>query len=210
MVNEIVKRSYNVTNFTALDENRVEGHAAVFGVRTNIANFFFEVIERGAFDKADLSDVALFVNHDDSKIPLARYRKDKGNSTMEIGIDEKGLTVNAGLDPENVEAKSLYSAIKRGDIDGMSFCFRVKGERWEGLDTDMPTRYISDIAKVFEVSAVTYPAYGDTDIKARSMEAAKKELEQAKEIERNKNPTSNELEVERLKIQINLKRSMEE
>jgi HK97 family phage prohead protease len=204
----IVKRAYTVNDFKA--ETRAEGekrgvvgHAAVFDQMTNICGWFNEVIERGAFDEADLTDVLFFVNHDLQKIPLARSRRNNGNSTMLLSIDQIGLLVDADVDTENnTEARSLYSSISRGDMDGMSFMFRIKEDKWENLDTDMPTRRILKIAKVFEVSAVNMPAYVGTDISARdqaALDSARQALERAKELE------SSRSEVELLKAKIKLK-----
>lgn len=125
------------------------------------------------------------VNHDSRKIPLARSRNNNGNSTLTLTIDNVGLAFTASVDTENnPEARQLYSAIQRGDIDGMSYCFRIQEDRWTDLDQDMPTRHILKISKVFEISAVTFPAYEDTDINARSeqmvLESAREALESAR------------------------------
>lgn len=181
----------------------IAGHPAVFGSPADIGGWFEEIIERGAFDDCDLSDVLLFTNHSNMKIPLARSRRNNGHSTMTLSIDDVGLKMDADLDIENnQEARALYSAIERGDMDGMSFCFRVKEQKWENLNTDYPTRRITKIAKVYEVSAVNEPAYEDTDISARdkeALESAKKAVETA----RSKSLESeNELEVYRLKNEI--------
>ncbi|GIM32960.1 HK97 family phage prohead protease [Paraclostridium bifermentans] len=199
-----VRRSFNALDFkTSDDEYNVEGHAAVFNQTTNIGGWFNEVIERGAFDDCDFSDVSFFVNHNIESIPLARSRKFNGNSTMELEVDEIGLYIRANLDIENnTEAKTVHSSISRGDIDGMSFAFRIKEQTWENLDSDMPTRRIQKIAKVFEVSAVNNPAYVDTDISARDkkdLEKAKLEVDTARS---NVNDTSKEIEILRLKTEI--------
>lgn len=184
-----VLRCYSGQEFRAVEEDGkkvIEGHPAIFDSITQIGTWFKEVIERGAFDKTDMSDVALFVNHDAEKIPLARSRRNNGNSTMTLNVDEKGLFMRAELDTEhNEEASKLYSAISRGDMDGMSFAFRVKDEEWEDLDNETPTRHIKAVSKVFEVSVVTYPAYADTDIFARSdgqtLESGEQALESARQ-----------------------------
>lgn len=199
-----VRRSFNALDFKTSDnEYNVEGHAAVFNQTTNIGGWFNEVIERGAFDDCDFSDVSFFVNHNIESIPLARSRKFNGNSTMELEVDEIGLYIRANLDIENnTEAKTVHSSISRGDIDGMSFAFRIKEQTWENLDSDMPTRRIQKIAKVFEVSAVNNPAYVDTDISARDkkdLEKAKLEVDTARS---NVNDTSKEIEILRLKTEI--------
>lgn len=167
-----------------VDGNKVVGLAAVYESRTNIGNMFEEVIERGAFDSSDLTDVLFFVNHDMSKIPLARSRRNNGNSTMRLSLDERGLNMEASLDVENnAEAKALYSAIQRGDMSGMSFLFTIKEDTWENLNSEMPTRRIKKIARVREVSAVNFPAYQDTELLARdaaSLESERKALDHAR------------------------------
>ena len=205
---EIVIRSFNMSDLQAVDDgNYIEGHAAVYDEKTNIGDCFYEIIERGAFDECDFDDVLFSVNHDMRKIPLARSRRNNGNSTMQLNLDAKGLYVKADLDVDNnTESKNLYSAVKRGDINGMSFIFYVKEDRWEDLDKDMPTRYIKKVKKVREVSAVNYPAYGGTDINARDqavLDNAEKTLENVRS---NELDNSNEqLELLRLKTQILMK-----
>ncbi len=203
-----VIRSYNVDDFITTSDERfnIEGHAAVYGQKVSIGGWFNEVIERGAFDECDFSDVSLFVNHDLNRIPLARSRLNKGNSTLQLRVDERGLFIQADLDIENnLEAKTLHSSIQRGDIDGMSFAFYIKDEVWEDLDQDVPTRRIKKISKVYEVSAVTYPAYDQTDISARNsndIELAKKVVQEArsKQMQANK-----QIELEQLRAQILMK-----
>lgn len=193
---EYVERSYTFTDLSASsdDDYNVIGHAAVFEQKTNIGGYFDEVIERGAFDGCDLTDVSLFVNHMQSSIPLARSRN--GQGTMAIGVDDKGLFIKAKLDIENnQDAKNLHSAISRGDISGMSFAFRVKDQKWEGMDTDMPLRRILKVSKVSEVSAVTYPAYQGTDIDSRS----KQDLDEA--VKQFKRSSVDYLELERLRTE---------
>ena len=199
-------RSYSGIEFKAVDnegEKIIEGHAAVFNRQTNVGGWFNEVIEKGAFDKADLRDVPLVINHDFTKIPLARSRRNNGNSTLTLSIDEIGLAIRAKLDVENnADARALYSAVERGDLDGMSFAFRVEDEEWQNLDTDMPTRRIKSISKVFEVSACTFPQYESTDLQARSNNApdsAKKALDNARAQSLDKD---NELEILKIKNRI--------
>lgn len=148
--------------------------------------WYTEIIDDGALDNADLRDVRFLVNHDTNMIPLARSRNNNANSTMQMSVvSGAGLDIRVDLDTENnVTAKSLYSAVDRGDISGMSFMFRVDEDRWEDLDSDHPTRHIISISKVFEVSAVTFPAYEATAIQARglsdALESAMTSLESAK------------------------------
>lgn len=156
----------------------ITGKPIVFNQKTNMG-YFEEIIERGALDGADLSDVRFLINHDIKKIPLARAKANNPNSTMTLKIEEDGLRVTIVLDVENnADARALFSAIQRGDISGMSFMFGIDKEEWENLDSDMPTRHIKAISIVIEVSAVTFPAYEGTEISARN----KSDLEHAKEI----------------------------
>lgn len=149
----------------------INGRPIVYESKTDL-EYFYEVIERGALDEADLKDVRFLVNHDTSMIPLARSRNNNANSTMQMTVDAQGMAIRVNLDTKNnSDARSLYSAIERGDISGMSFMFRVDEERWTDLDTDKPTRHIIKISDVIEVSAVTFPAYDDTSIGVRNKEA---------------------------------------
>jgi len=195
---ELISRAY--TSEFSIQANTITGLAAVYDSRTNIGNFFYEVIERGAFDETDLTDVLFFVNHDLSKIPLARSRRNNGNSSMTLKVDERGLNIETNLDVENnADARSLTSAIKRGDITGMSFLFSVKEDAWEELDAKIPTRRIKKIARVREVSAVNFPAYDATEISAResrSLDSDLKALENARAV---LDKTKEESEVLKLK-----------
>lgn len=173
MKKELERRSYNFE--VRAEENEkgkiITGRPIVYNSRTDLG-FFDEIIEGGALDNADLTDVRFLVNHDTSKIPLARSRRNNGNSTMLLSVDEFGMTIRVSLDTENnSEARSLYSAVERGDITGMSFMFGVSDEEWDELESEHPTRRIKKISTVVEVSAVTFPAYESTEINARSKEA---------------------------------------
>lgn len=214
--NEKEKRNFAVADLRAIEqtdtnnENIISGHAAVYDQMTNINDWFNEVIERGAFDNTDFKDVLLSVNHDLDNIPLARSRNNNANSTLQLQVDNVGLAIRANLDTQNnVDAKSLYSSVSRGDMDGMSFIFYVAEERWEGLDTDMPTRHILAIDKVVEVSVVSFPAYDGTDISSRdkeTLDSAKTALDNArsKELESSKGEKrqQEDLEFEKLKYEM--------
>lgn len=167
------QRSYNFEIRAEESEqgNIITGRPIVYNSRTDLG-FFDEIIEAGALDRTDLTDVRFLVNHDTNKIPLARSRRNNGNSTMHLTVDGEGMGIRVTLDTENnAEAKALYSAVSRGDISGMSFMFYVRDEEWDNLDSDHPTRRILDIGSVVEVSAVTFPAYASTEIYARSKDA---------------------------------------
>ena len=184
--------------------NIITGRPIVYNSRTDLG-WFDEIIEPGALNNTDLTDVRFLVNHDTSKIPLARSRRNNGNSTMQLTVDNEGMGIRVTLDTENnSEARALYSAVQRGDISGMSFMFGIRDEEWDDLDTDHPTRRIKDISTVVEVSAVTFPAYESTEINARSKEAldnARSAVETARQ--RGANSLDSE-EKEKLKLQINI------
>lgn len=184
--------------------NIITGRPVVYDSMTDIG-CFDEIIEKGALDDTDLTDVRFLVNHDTSRIPLARSRRNNGNSTMKLDVDDKGLTVDVTLDTENNEqAKALYSAIQRGDITGMSFMFSVDDEDWENIESEHPTRRIKKIGTIVEVSAVSFPAYDATSIQARdkaTLESARLALESAKQ-SRAKSLDSDTAETLKLKIKI--------
>jgi HK97 family phage prohead protease len=138
---------------------------------------YYETIQQGALDGADLSDVPFKYNHSDQVMIMARTR----NKTLELFPDNEGLYVRANL-ANTTGGNDLYTLISRGDIDKMSFAFTVKSERY---DRQSRTRVIEKIDKLFDVSAVDLPAYPTTSISARAfyeMEIEKevKDLEKSK------------------------------
>ena len=172
----------------------LSGQPIVFDQKTDLG-WHDEIIESGALNETDLRDVRFLVNHNVDMIPLARSRNNNANSTMQMSVDESGMKIRVDLDTENnSDARSLYSAVERGDISGMSFMFSVDKDAWDDPESEHPTRHIRSIGKVFEVSAVTFPAYSQTSITARglsdALDSAKESLESVKaelrEIERHK------------------------
>jgi HK97 family phage prohead protease len=180
----VEKRAFLCEVRTREDEERgkiLEGIPIVFNQKTNLG-FCDEVIESGALDKTDMKDVRFLVNHDTNSIPFARSRNNNKNSTMQLEVIDKGLHMRVDLDTKrNARAQELYSAVDREDINQMSFMFIVDGDWWEDLDSDHPTRHITSISKIFEVSAVTFPAYEGTSINARSTDDGHASLESVKE-----------------------------
>lgn len=142
----------------------LNGRPIVYDQPTTIndpAGKYIEIIRRGALDGADLSDVRLFYNHDFNKIPLARTPK-----TMSLSVDSAGLSISAEL-PNTEDARAVHTAVKRGDLSGMSFSFTVPA----GGDTYNPktnTREILKIAKIYETSIVPFAAYPQTSVEART------------------------------------------
>ena len=176
------------------------GQPIVYDERTNLG-WYDEIIDNGALAETDLRDVRFLVNHNTDMIPLARSRNNNANSTMQMEVIEgKGMSIRVDLDTENnAEAKSLYSAVERGDISGMSFMFITDGDSWEDVDTDHPTRHVRSIKKVLEVSAVTFPAYEATSIQARGLSDALDSARESLDSERAKRA-----EIERKKQKIRL------
>lgn len=203
------QRSYNFEIRAEQNEDGlgiVRGRPIVYDSRTDLG-YFDEVIERGALNGADLRDVRFLVNHDISKIPLARSRNNNANSTMQLTVDDQGMSIRVNLDIiNNSDARNLYSAIERGDITGMSFMFAIDDEEWSDLESEHPLRRIKRISNVVEVSAVTFPAYESTSISVRNKEAlenAKLALESAK---RSKEKTlDSALELEKAKFEAFMK-----
>ena len=169
----------------------ITGMPIVFDQATDLG-WYQETIDRGALDNTDLRDVRFLVGHNTSMIPLARSRNNNENSTMQMTVDENGMNIRVDLDTENnAEARALYSAVKRGDMTGMSFMFTVDSDSWTDTDTDYPKRLIRSISRVLEVSAVAFPAYPGTSISIQaasegetldsvraSLESAKKQIEE--------------------------------
>lgn len=206
-MSKMEKRSFTVTGLQTREENGVgivEGRPIAYDSPADIGGCFREVIAKGALDGTDLTDVRLCLNHDTSYV-YARSRRNNPNSTMQLIPDDEGLRIRANLDIANSpKAQDFYSAVKRGDMDTMSFMFDISAEDWQGLDSDYPTRTITGIGTVVEVSAVTFPAYKDTSISARSQETldnARAVLESAKK-RAVKEPLDNGIEVLKTKIKL--------
>ncbi len=177
----------------------ITGRPIVFEARTDIGPWD-EIIDRGALDETDLKDVRFLVNHNIDMIPLARSRNNNANSTMQMSVDENGMSIRVDLDiANNADARSLYSAVSRGDISGMSFMFSVDKDSWDEVDSEHPTRHIRSIRRVLEVSAVTFPAYAQTSIQTRGLSEALDSAKESLESERNR---LKEIERRKQKIRI--------
>ena len=182
------KRAFNFEIRAEKNEQHgffIAGTPIVFDQDTDMG-WYQERIDHQALAGADLKDVMFLVGHDTSMIPLARSRNNNENSTMQMSVTDAGMEIRVDLDVENnPRAAELYSAVKRGDISGMSFMFIVDKDSWEDIESDYPKRTILGISKVFEVSAVAFPAYPQTSIQAASedasLDSARVSLESAKQ-----------------------------
>ena len=179
------------------EEYVIEGYPIVFNQKTDMGDWDEVIDPASVGDGTVLRDAALMIGHDFGMIPLAHSRRNNGSGTMTLTPDEHGVAMRAVLDVKNnPRAAEAYSAIKRGDMTGMSFAFIANEERWEDLDTERPLRRITGFANVLEVSLVAFPAYKGTSVQAAaegdaldsvraSLESAKQQLaeERAREAE---------------------------
>jgi len=138
--------------------NKLIGYAAVFDSPSEPMPFT-EFVRRGAFTKTinDGADVRLLVDHEG--VPLARTR----SGTLNLSEDDKGLLVEAELDPANPDAQRVLSAMSRGDLSQMSFAFRTIKDSW---NKEMTVRELKEV-QLFDVSVVTFPAYEETSAELR-------------------------------------------
>ncbi len=141
---------------------KISGHAAVFNSLSEDLWGFREKIAPGAFkDALAKSDIRALLNHDPNYV-LGRTK----NGTLRAWEDEAGLAVE--IDPPPTRwAGDLLVSIDRGDISQMSFAFRVGEEEWGDVD-GVKERTIVSFDEIFDVSAVTYPAYPETDVSLRA------------------------------------------
>ena len=148
-------------------EPTVSGYAALYNRETTIAGLFREQIAPGAFRTAvdGDDDVRALFNHDPNLV-LGRTK----SGTLSLRSDAKGLRYDIQLNPEDPEAVSVRAKIKRGDVSGSSFGFRVTEDDWDDSPTKkgkLPMRTIRSV-ELFDVSPVTYPAYPQTSVTARA------------------------------------------
>ncbi len=156
-------RSCFVAEFRgAVQENRVVGHAAVFGQLAQIRGGL-ERVDPAAFNRAlnEKHDVVLLFNHDG--LPLGRT----SSGTLRLGIDENGLTVDNDL-PDTQLGHDVRALMARGDLRAMSFGFIPTADRFDEVE-GKHVRTITDL-DLFDVSIVTNPAYSGTDVALRSMD----------------------------------------
>lgn len=145
---------------TTEDEKmEIKGYAVVFNSPETYG--YTEIISEKALDDADMSDVVLRYNHNDSFMVLARTR----NNSLKLEKDEKGLFMNATLQDNITEHRNIFNAIDSGLIDKQSFAFTVEEDEYD-YDTD--TRTITKIGKLFDVSVVDQPFYNATDVSVAS------------------------------------------
>lgn len=144
---------------TADEKMEIKGYAVVFNSPETYG--YTEIISEKALDNADMSDVVLRYNHNDSFMVLARTR----NKSLKLEKDKKGLKIDAILQDDITEHKNIFNAIKSGLIDKQSFAFTVEEDEY---DYESDTRIITKIGKLFDVSVVDQPFYNATDVSIAS------------------------------------------
>lgn len=154
------------------EKRTLVGYAAVFNSDADIGGYWVERIAPGAFTETIKGDIRALVGHDSSKI-IGRTK----SGTLRLSEDAKGLFVEIDV-PDTTVGNDLWVLVDRGDISGMSFGFRATKDTWDET-VDPPVRTIQAL-ELFEVSAVVFPAYDDTTIGKRSLDAARAEAEVAK------------------------------
>ena len=148
-----------------VEESRqtIEGYATIFDAATCLYSAngvdYWEVVDAGAFDGADLSNVVLRYNHSDNFSILART----SNDTLRLNVDERGLHIEADI-AETSQGKDIYELIRRKDISKMSYGYVVDKDYIEKVSETKYVRHISKIKKVVDVSVVDLPAYDATDV----------------------------------------------
>jgi len=175
MSKKIERRTFTVQDVEARQTEdgtmRLRGYAAVFN-DASVPLPFKETIAPGAFRKtlSETPDVRLLINHEG--LPLARTK----NGTLTLSEDERGLFMDAEI-ADTTEGRDLYKLVERGDVDQMSFAFRVIRQKW---NEDRSVRTLTEVSLADgDVSVVTYPAYPTTTVEAR--EALKNAMDAIKE-----------------------------
>ena len=168
-------RTFNVENLELRQEgedNIVVGYGSVFNTLSNELGGFREIIAEGAFDGRLNDDVRFLINHDG--LPLARTT----NGTLRLTTDERGLKYEAKVANTSL-GRDLIELMRNGTINQSSFAFVVEDDSWEVRD-GVNVRTINKVSRLYDVSAVTYPAYEEASVALRSMEAWQKEEEEKK------------------------------
>lgn len=161
------------------EQKSVVGYGAVFGKMSEDLGGFRELIDKNAFDDVLGDDVRFLFNHD------ANYIYGRTTSgTLKLSVDDEGLFYEVDM-PDTNSANELMVSMERGDVSQSSFAFSVKEDKWETKDGE-DIRTIMKVARLYDVSAVTYPAYPDATTGLRSLEAHKKNVEalEAEKIQR--------------------------
>jgi len=167
-------RTFRADMSVAEEGRTVTGYAALFNSDSEQMWNFRERIDPAAFDSADMSDVRALFNHDPNML-LART----SSGTLSLEIDNRGLKYSFDL-PDTQAGRDLGELLRRGDVSQSSFGFTIAEDEWQERKNDAgeveeTTRVIKKVHRLFDVSPVTYPAYPDTSVALRSLEAWREE-----------------------------------
>lgn len=173
---DVQKRESNDDGYVHIDGKPID-----IGTETVLYEFdgiqYKEIIEVGAFDDADMTDVVLNVNHGEGNYAVARTR----NGTLSFDVKDDGVYINAKLNKNNQRCMQFYQDVSDRLLDRMSFAFTIAEEDFDEKEN---TFHVRKIAKVFDVSAVEFPAYENTSISAtrsEKLESFAEELESRRE-----------------------------
>ncbi len=153
----------------------LEGYFVVFGQPYYVDDYCEEVVDRHAFDNADMSDVRALIDHDPR---LCLGRRNENVQTLEFSIDDTGLYGIIQINPDDNDALSCRARVLRGDVDQASFGFEESSVEYTDLPDGRVRRTVRGIAKLWELSVCTFPAYEQTFVSARSRagDALRKEV----------------------------------
>jgi HK97 family phage prohead protease len=152
------------------EDMTIEGYFVVFNSQTELWQGAYEEIAPQALDNTLSNDIRALINHD-TRLVLGRNK----SGTLELKVDSRGLWGSIKINPNDTDAVNLYERVKRGDVDQCSFGFNVTSEETDWRE-DGTVKWTITGVDLHEVSVVTFPAYEDTGVAARS-----KEVEQHKE-----------------------------
>lgn len=144
------------------NELKIEGYFAVFNSIYQIFDDLSESVAPGAFDDTLGDDIRALINHDSSLV-LGRNTA----HTLELRQDEHGLWGSITINPNDQDAMNLYARVQRGDVDQCSFGFDILSEDYE-VREDGSVHWTIRKVRLYEVSVCTFPAYEETNVKARS------------------------------------------
>lgn len=158
------------------EDKSFEGYAVIFNSATDLG-YFSEEIRNGAFDDVMNDDVRGLFNHDPDVI-LGRT----ASGTMKVSVDKTGVKYRISYNANDPDHVRVMEKVKRGDVSQSSFAFRIKDAVWETRD-GKDHRIINKLERWYDVSPVTYPAYQDTTVGARSLDQIKEADKLAKQEE---------------------------
>ena len=166
-------------NQEVTDKKIISGYFIVFDTETELYPGVREEVSPDALVGVDLSDVKALIDHDTAKV-LGRTKA----NTLSLSVDSKGLYGEIIVNESDQEAMNLYSRVQRGDVDQCSFGFEILNEEMI-QNSDGTVKFIIKSINLYEVSVVTFPAYQETAVEARSkqIEDAQKRTLQARKDE---------------------------